>query len=247
MMNKTHAPSGSLAGLLVLCAVNLAAAIPATPVDVALIAGTTAGALLPDADHHSSSTARMWGPVTRIPCYYLGRAAGGHREGTHDISKGAPLAFGGIFALGLAAPSATGFAWCPPWLCTLSAAASTTAVALIVGLVVVALAPWLPGRRIDWPTNLVISWFGALVIASLGGLSLVVIAAAVGGVALGVLTGIAGDACTISGVPWRGRDVHLLREGRRIRTGSAAETTWVRTPILVGIVATTAWLIATNR
>ncbi|MDP9829393.1 hypothetical protein J2S57_005142 [Kineosporia succinea] len=56
-------------------------AFGAAPADPALaiwhVAGATAGGMLPDADHHASSTAKVWGPLTSIPARWFGRMVGG--------------------------------------------------------------------------------------------------------------------------------------------------------------------------
>lgn len=254
MMNSTHGPSGTLVGLLVLTASQTAGLTPDTPTSIAWLAGTTAGALLPDLDHHSSSPARAWGPITSIPSAWLGRAAGGHRAGTHDISRGAPILFALVFGAALITPLITAG---PPWLDTITQLAGMTGVALIAGLVFVALADLLPGKwQHESPANFAASWLVAAAVHHQhpGVLPWPVIAAATAGIAVGVLTGIAGDGCTISGIPWRrrsavpvgaparkldswGRDnVHLLPAGWRVRTGSLEETWFVRRPIIVGVV-----------
>ncbi len=248
MMSATHGPSGTLSGLLVLLAGKAATVTPDTPIAIAFVAGATAGALLPDADHHSSSPARVWGPVTSIPCGWLGKAAGGHRAATHDISKGAPILFALVFGLGLLAPLLT---LGPPWMDTTARMAGMAVVALIAGLVFVGIADLIPGRwQKEAPLNFAASWLVAAMVTQPypTGLPWQVIVAAVAGIALGVLTGIAGDACTLSGVPWRGRkgrdSVHLLPEGWRIRTGSTAEVHLVRYPIIVGIGLSCVYLLA---
>lgn len=281
-MTATHGPSGTLAGLLGLAALRVAAVLlsltiaPDTPAALAWIAGCTAGALLPDTDHHSSSPAKLWGPLTSVPCRWIGWAAGGHREGTHDISRGAPLLFAGVFALGLTAPAAYHLTGGPHALDVATRAASMAVVALTAGLTFLGVAALLSvraavellfGRRTarrlpaQWhteaPLNFAASWLVAAEVSKPypAGLPWPVIAALTGGIACGVVVGIAGDGCTVSGIPWRnrrdpkpgerarrkdqwGRDnVHLLPYGWRIRTDSPAETRYVRTPILVAIVA----------
>ena len=257
MMNATHGPSGTLAGLIAIVGARAATYVPDTPVTVAWLAGATAGALLPDADHHSSNTSKVWGPLTSIPCYFLGKLAGGHREGTHDISRGAPVLFALVFALGLLAPAGYQMTGGPTWMGIAARIAGMGVVALITGLVFVGLAALIPG---NWegnaPTNFAFSWMAAAAVTQPypHGLPWQITTAASVGIAVGVLTGIAGDGCTISGIPWRnrrqpkpgdqarhldkwGRDnVHLLPYAMRIRTGSAAEVFLVRAPILLGIV-----------
>ncbi|GLY32085.1 metal-dependent hydrolase [Kineosporia sp. NBRC 101731] len=264
MLTKSHAPSGTLAGQL--AALTLAPLDPRPSVVLALVAGATAGALLPDTDHHSSSPARMWGPVTQVPCAWIGRAAGGHREWTHDVSRGAPIGFAGAFLLCLVAPLLAGAAGAWHWLDVLSDGLGAVAIALVTGLALIGVDAWCacmqdvrPPRwlcrllrvryssfrwpRIDAGTNAALSWLTALAVVGTypGGLPVTVIAAIVGGVLIGVPAGIAGDACTLSGVPWRGQDRHLLPYGWRIRTGSDVETK-VRVPILIAVTLL-AWVL----
>jgi membrane-bound metal-dependent hydrolase YbcI (DUF457 family) len=60
--------------------------LPVTPVGVVTGALVTAGAaILPDADHHSSTIAHSLPPLSNALCSGLGRASGGHRHGTHSI------------------------------------------------------------------------------------------------------------------------------------------------------------------
>lgn len=250
MMTKTHAPSGTLAGQL--AALALGPFDPRPSVVIALVAGSTAGALLPDTDHHSSSPARMWGRATQVPCAWIGRLAGGHREWTHDVSRGAPLGFAAPLALCLVAPMLAAAVGAWHWLDVLSDACGALAIALVTGLALIGVDAWLSslprfGRRrarIDSGTNAALSWFTAITVVGTypGGLPLTVIAAIVGGTLIGVLAGIAGDACTLSGVPWRGRDRHLLPYGWRIRTGSAVEAA-IRVPILIAVTVL-AWALA---
>ncbi|MCD5310845.1 metal-dependent hydrolase [Kineosporia babensis] len=250
-MTKTHAPCGSLAGLLAALALD-AVTDPRPAVVFALVGGATAGALLPDTDHHSSSPARMWGRATQIPCAWIGRLAGGHREWTHDVSRGAPLAFAAAFGACLVAPLLAAAAGAWHWLDVLSDGLGAVAIALVTGLALIGVDAWLSslptlGRRrlrIDTGTNAVVSWLTALAVVGTypGGLPATVIAAIVVGVLIGVPAGIAGDACTLSGVPWRGRDRHLLPYGWRIRTGSAVEAA-IRVPILIAVTVL-AWVLA---
>jgi LexA-binding, inner membrane-associated putative hydrolase len=220
MMNATHGPSGALAGLASLWAgYRLGVPVEMTT-GTAWVAACTAGALLPDSDHPSSNVARLWGPLTSIPAGILGRWAGGHRAGTHDVSKGAPLLFGFVLMVGAFLP----------W-------ARLGVVALLVGLTLLGFAGLIPGRlENNRLLNLLASWGVAWAITPPEGWPLPVVLAIGLGVALGVLVGIAGDACTLSGVPWKGRDVHLLPRPLRIRTGKTAELVIFRLPILAGIV-----------
>lgn len=243
MMNATHGPSGALAGLAILAGrVQLMGAVD--PVTAGLwVVGCTAGALLPDADHPSSYTARLWGPLTSVPARALGRWAGGHRAGTHDVSRGAPVLFGLVFAVGLLVPLLARVLdgrWA-----TASTVTGTAVLALLFGMTFLGFAAFLPGRWEAKPLiNFVFSWAAALAVGQYypSGLPLLTVALVGLGVAVGVLTGIAGDACTVSGVPWRGRDVHLLPRAMRIHTGRWTELVFFRLPILTGIVVLLALL-----
>lgn len=221
MMAATHGPSGTLVGLAGVWAAGLVAPVePATA--VVAVVGCTAGAMLPDTDHPSSTSARLWGPLTRIPCRILNRVAGGHRAATHDVSRGAPLAFAGFIVAGLLVPQVR-----------------VVVVALLVGLAIAGAAPMLPGRRVEIARNPAANLATSLVVAFAatpdGGWPLAVVAVAGVAVAAGVVAGIAGDACTRSGVPWRGRDRHLVPFGFRIRTGAAAEVWLVRPVVYAGV------------
>lgn len=227
MMNATHGPAGALAGVGTLRLTPLMD----QPVLAGLWVGAwAAGALLPDSDHPSSTTARMWGPLTRVPCWAINRIAGGHREGTHDVSKGAPI----VFALVAASSWFAGLWWHPARLAT---------VAVVLGLAFLAMAAWLPGRWEHRPlANLAAAWGGAVALdrAELidGRTALLLAVALAGGVLVG---GIGMDACTVSGVPWRRRDVHLLPQGFRFTTGEWPESV-LRAALWVGVPALAAWI-----
>lgn len=236
MMNETHAPSGTLAGLLALTAARLVTVVPDTPITLGWLAGCTAGALLPDTDHPSSTPSRIWGPLTSKPAGWLGRAAGGHRAATHDVSKGAPALFGLAFTAGLVAPGAYELAGQPHGLGIASRVASMTVVALLAGLTLSGLHRHIGRWAKSGPGNFAASWAIGWAITTMYPTGLPwTVALAIGvGVTLGVLAGIAGDGCTLSGIPWRGRTLHLLPRSWRVRTNSAAEVRYVRAPILVG-------------
>lgn len=252
-MGSTHGPSGTLVGLSGIAAAQQL--LPVAPV-VAVFwsAGCTAGALLPDADHHASSTAKLWGPVTRVPSRWLGRVAGGHRAGTHDVSKGAPILFAIAFTIGLLGPAAAALTgW--PWALVAGRVGGALVVALLTGLLFLGVAPVLGwvldlGERltsirlpplgrwvVDWPSNLVLSWFVAFMLdaAAPGGLPLVGIAAAAAGVAVGALVAIGQDGCTPSGIPFRGHTIHLLPEGWRVTTNEGFERLFIRPVVLAGV------------
>ncbi|GLY19968.1 hypothetical protein Kisp01_69820 [Kineosporia sp. NBRC 101677] len=194
----------------------------------------------------------MWGPLTQIPCVWIGRKAGGHREWTHDVSRGAPLAFAGAFGVCLIAPLLAAAAGAWHWLDVATDVLGAIAVALVTGLALIGVDAWLTGLprfgrrrlRIDPGTNAALSWLTgvAVVGAYPSGLPPIVIAAIVWGVLIGVPAGIAGDACTISGVPWRGKARHILPPGWRIRTGSPVEAA-LRVPALAAVTLL-AWMLA---
>lgn len=221
-MAATHGPSGTLVGLAGVWAAGLIAPVELVTAAVAVV-GCTAGAMLPDTDHPSSTSARLWGPLTRIPCRILNKAAGGHRAATHDVSRGAPLAFAVFIAAGMLVPHLR-----------------VVVVALLVGLAIAGVAPMLPGRRIEIArnpaANLVVSLVVAFAATPDGGWPLAVVAVAGAAVAAGVVAGIAGDACTWHGVPWRGRDRHVLPRRLRFRTGTAPEVWLVRPVVYAGVV-----------
>lgn len=176
MMGATHADTGALGGL-----VTLPIAPVTGPAEAAAWVAVWAGAgLLPDLDTHGSSAARIWGPPTRLAGSLVGRAARGHRAGTHDIVV-APFAAIGVFALA--------GAWEP---------AAVFAVALLAGLAQVALDPLIPGDGRDAVTNVVLSFGFAYVTVVVMGVSTWWVPFAVAG---GVVVHILGDAMTTSGVP----------------------------------------------
>lgn len=254
-MGSTHGPSGTLVGLGGIVAAQQL--LPVAPVvAVFWTAGATAGALLPDADHHASSTSKLWGPATQVPARWLGRLAGGHRAGTHDVSKGAPIFFAVAFTVGLLGPASatrTG----SPWALAAGRVGGMLVVALLTGLLLLGVAPvldWLldlaeqltatrlPALArgiVDWPSNLVLSWFVAFTLDSVapGGLPLAGVAAAAAGVAVGALVAIGQDGCTASGIPFRGRTIHLLPEGWRVTTNKAFERLFIRPVVLAGVAA----------
>ncbi|MDX6739172.1 metal-dependent hydrolase [Actinocorallia sp. A-T 12471] len=79
MMGRTHALSGA--------ALFTAGAIPLDlPPDQILVGAVACAgaAVLPDIDHHGSHIARCFGPITRAFAWFVGKVAGGHRNGTHS-------------------------------------------------------------------------------------------------------------------------------------------------------------------
>ena len=57
-----------------------------SPIGIVTGALVTAGAaMLPDADHHNATIAHSLPPLSNAMCAGIGKAAGGHRHGTHSI------------------------------------------------------------------------------------------------------------------------------------------------------------------
>jgi membrane-bound metal-dependent hydrolase YbcI (DUF457 family) len=240
MLNATHGPAGALAG--VGAATGLAAAGAPATVQAGVIVGAVVGGLLPDTDHHASTVARMWGPLTAAPCLALGHLAGGHRAATHDVSKGAPALFGAAFAVGLLAPAAAARGIVPD---VAAQRVSFVVVALIAGLTLVSLDAAIPGKWTGRPVkNLAASLLLAWLVTSQfpAGLPPVVVAGIGGGVALGALVGGIGlDACTVQGVPFRGRRRHVVPAVLRVTTGGGGEGA-VRAVVWVALVVSVlAW------
>ena len=205
MMGSTHAATGVLAGLTTL---------PIAPVHgpagaAAWVAVWAGAALAPDLDTHGSSAARIWGWPTRAAGTLIGRAARGHRAGTHDIVIAPAVAFA-VFAVASL--------WAP---------AAVIAVALLAGLAQVAHDPLIPGDGRHWLTNGVLSFGFAWWAVVVADVSTWWLPFAVAG---GVVVHILGDALTTSGVPVPG--AWLLPVPRRevpswgprlFRTGSMVE------------------------
>lgn len=91
MMGRTHALSGAVAWLAAVPLLSQERWLGSYAVDLST-AQVTAGAvvaagaaLLPDVDHHNGRIANTLGPVTRVLCKWVGKAAGGHRQATHSI------------------------------------------------------------------------------------------------------------------------------------------------------------------
>lgn len=243
MMNATHGPSGALAGLIVARAAIAAGMSPSPELAIWCAAGAAAGGMLPDADHHASSTAQVWGPITSVPAGWFGALVGGHRAGSHDLSRGAPLLFAAVFAVGLAAPRVVEFAVSPgmvgDWARLGARVTGMAVVALIAGLCFVALAAVIPGR---WEGSGVVNLLASASVAFWvthwypAGLPVVVVAAAAVGVVVGATVAIVQDGCTPSGIPWFGGRVWFLPRPFRVTTGSGFERHWIRWPVLVCLV-----------
>lgn len=179
MLGRNHVATGALAGL---------ATLPLAPVQTmagtgAWVLGWAGTALLPDLDSRGSSVARMWGAVTQLPAALIGRLAGGHRWGTHDLVL-APSAFAA--AIGLAG---------------LTRAGQLVVMALLLGLVLRGLAITGGDARLRGPgVNMALSCTGAWWLtgsAAHGELLAMIPWVVAGGVAIHIL----GDALTLSGVP----------------------------------------------
>jgi membrane-bound metal-dependent hydrolase YbcI (DUF457 family) len=96
MMGRTHALSGAVAWLGAVPLLSREQWLGSYAVSLSpgqMIAGAVVcagAAVLPDVDHHNGRIAHTFGPVTRVMCRLVGKAAGGHRHATHSI----------LFALG---------------------------------------------------------------------------------------------------------------------------------------------------
>lgn len=205
MMGSSHAATGVLAGLVTL---------PLAPVhgpaeSAAWVAVWAGAALAPDLDTHGSSAARVWGWPTRAAGTLIGRAARGHRAGTHDIAVAPVVAFTVFAAASLWAPLAV------------------LAVALLAGLAQVALDPLIPGNGRHALTNTVLSFGFAWWAVTVADVSTWWLPVAVAG---GVVVHILGDSLTTSGVPIVGAWLMPIPRRqvpswglRRFRTGSRFE------------------------
>lgn len=103
MMGRTHALAGvtmamAAQPLLAVAGVDGVAGPCAT---LMFAIGGAGGSMLPDMDHQHATVARCLGPVSKLLCIVIGKASGGHRNGTHSL-------------LGIAC--FTALSW---WLCTL--------------------------------------------------------------------------------------------------------------------------------
>ncbi|GAB3752431.1 metal-dependent hydrolase [Zhihengliuella somnathii] len=177
-----------------------------SPGGVATGAMVCAGAaLLPDADHRRASIAHSLPPVTAVLCATVGRAAGGHRQGTHSLvgivvavvlawlvglwvidAGGHPIYLGaGMASILLVSLAAKALKFVPdsmrktPWV-----------VGIVAGAAVAALSP--PDPR----------WF-------------------VAAVGLGVIAHLVGDLLTVGGInpfwPFRFRRPRVLRHAPVMR------------------------------
>lgn len=177
MMGYNHAVSGALVGVLTWPAIPAGGA-PAASTWVLAVAGAS---LLPDLDTPSSTAARTWGAVTGAIAALIGKVAGGHRRGTHDLVIAPAVVFGA--ALFSAAVPASYF----------------LVLALSIGLAVQVLG--LAGfGKVGTGANILVS-FGVswwLTFHTPTFLDSLLLAAAL---ALGVVVHILGDLVTKGGVP----------------------------------------------
>jgi len=217
VLGRSHALSGLAAGLAVGSLVMHEAAGP-----LALFCGLTAAyALAPDLDSCGSTEARSFGFITRSLAWCIRAVSGGHRHGTHSL-------------LGVAAFTAVAWGACEfrgTWpgrvvLC----------VVIAVGLAAAADA-LRPGPAdvegvLGVGAAVAMCWTGY-------GLALVPLAAA-----LGTVTHIFGDMCTVSGCPlaWplSMREFHLTPRPLRFSTGHWPETLVV-TPLLLAALGVLLW------
>ncbi|MGL5910639.1 MAG: metal-dependent hydrolase [Phycicoccus sp.] len=210
-MGHTHAASGVLAG---------AAVLPVAPVTggvqtAAWLVAAAGYALAPDLDMRHTSAARMWGPISGVAAAGIGRVAGGHRAGTHDVVL-APLA-----------------AFLLAWSAAQHPVTAAVAVSVAVGLSVRAVALLTRTRWArQWTVNLAVSTVAAVPVAH-GEIAVPWLPWAA---AVGVLVHVLGDALTTHGVPAPGSLVTRRFKTRWgapvIRTGS-----WVEPAVAVACVA----------
>lgn len=211
MLGCNHVATGMLAGLA-----TLHLAPTQTPAGATVwVLGWAGTALLPDLDSSGSSAARMWGPLTRVPALAIGRLAGGHRWGTHDL----------LLAPALFAAAAS--------LVSLAPGGQLVVLAVLLGLILRGLAITGAGRLRGAGVNLVLSWVvawwltGAMTHDELNALIPWVITG-------GMIVHILGDALTLSGVPipvlWLADRRHTWAL-RLFRTGGRLELVLV-TPAL---------------
>jgi membrane-bound metal-dependent hydrolase YbcI (DUF457 family) len=124
MMGKNHVNLGAL-----LC---LAGGTGLPPQDLALLAVLGAGySVLNDIDHPDSGVSRCLGPLTRATAWLVGKASGGHRNGTHSLVGAAVFTL-----LAFAAAAMYAESWQP------------LAVGAVIAVVEVALG-WVIGARLD--------------------------------------------------------------------------------------------------
>lgn len=212
MLGRNHVATGALAGL-----VTLPLAPAQSPAGAAAwVLGWAGTALLPDLDSHGSSAARMWGPLTQLLAAVIGRVAGGHRWGTHDLVL-APALFGAVAGL-----------------LSLARAGQVVVLAVLLGLALRGMAITGGDARLRGAAvNLALSCAGAWWLSgsvARGELLAMVPWVVAGGVVVHVL----GDALTLSGVPvpvlWLADRRHTWSLGL-FRTGGQLELLLV-TPVL---------------
>lgn len=176
MLGHSHAATGLLVG-----AVTAPFAPITGPVEAAVwVAGWAGFALLPDLDTNQSTAARMWGWSTERLAGTVGRLAGGHRAGTHDIVV-APIIVGLVVALMAAHPLSL-----------------TILLAVSIGLALLALDPILPGDQGHPAANAVVSWAAAIGLVWFGVQAFWWLPLVAAG---GVIVHIFGDCVTKAGVP----------------------------------------------
>lgn len=219
MMGATHSLSGAAVFLAAAPVIGLVTELG--PVE--LLAGSviTAGAaMLCDFDHPSSTIARTFGLPTQILSMLVARWAGGHRKATHSL----------LFALGA------------------GAVAGVLSLFQVGQIVAVTLALGLGARALGWTKSGAVANVGTfagcalLAYVTAGAVNLAWLPAAY---ALGCLAHIAGDACTVGGVPvlWPSRRCYRVA---RLRTGGWVETRLVGSFLLCTIGALTWVQVATQ-
>jgi membrane-bound metal-dependent hydrolase YbcI (DUF457 family) len=203
--------------------------------DVGVLAGAivaAGAALLPDADHPRASIAHSLPPVSEWLCRILGRAAGGHRNGTHSLLGAAAFTLVAWLLSRLTLPTEAG-------ALQLGAGIGT----VLLSTFAVKALRFMPdqARKAPWLVGVLC---GALVTAGLGAESAWFVLA----VALGVVVHIAGDMLTDGGcnLLWPFR----FRRPRELSRVPVLRTVWssggrMKLPVLGPTGSWREWAVAT--
>lgn len=210
MMGTSHAISGAAAwGAITLIAPSMGWA-PIDPIGVITGAAVCAGAaLLPDADHPSSTVAAGL-PGGRIIAGTIGGLTGGHRKGMHSLVA--------VLAVMLAAIALSFFAWTPTGWTTPLALGPGIAAAICIAV----------GTKC---VRLVKSWFLSWIIGIASAAAMMWffpdefgwLPACIG---VGYLAHLVGDTLTTGGVPWLWPI--MARRPRALRKAPILRRLWPR-------------------